>query len=499
MGERLRRIASYLGALSPESYVMPPPVAGVVNYFLDSYFAKVDYRAEIARQRDKYVPPDLDVHLKELWLGCEIHTAISLNRGYPSFARSLNAWAFTRLFKQWAGPSAPYDIVPLMDSYEYKDYLKSNRTYRIQSEQMNISLDEAVVLPVYGTFFIRDVSTGAHLIVSIDLCYYDMACSFTVLAHSHGQQHAEKFFFDLQLSMKENDIYFQKCLSFIRGHLDFHGIIPTSWDEVIMKDDLKTEIRDNSVGILENMEDLASVGMCPNRNMLLISPPGMAKTMMFRATSNAIEGTATRMWCTGKSIVYSEDVTSMFEAARTLAPCIVFIEDMDLFGSDRTSLHGNSSILNEFLAQLDGTQANAGIVVMASTNDLISMDEALTNRPGRFSVKVEIPYPDAEDRSAMLKSFMVALHARPDPSVSKDTWKTVIDLCDGFTGDYVKEIARTVVIRATRQGRNRNGQITFNADDLNAAGEQAIRNFNIGKKAKKHHDISVRGELEVAV
>ena len=476
---------------------MPPPVAGMVNYFLDSYFSKIDYRAEVARQQDRYVPPDLDVHLKELWLGCEIHTAISLNRSYPSFARSLNAWAFTQLFKQWAGPSAPYDIVPLMDSYEFKDYLKGNREYRIQSEQMNISLDEVATLPVYGTFFIRDVSTGAHLVVSIDLCYYDVACSFTVLSHSHGQRDAEKFFFDLQLSMKENDIYFRKCLSFVRGHLDFHGIISTSWDEVIMKDDLKTEVRDNSVGILENMDSLASVGMCPNRNMLLISPPGMAKTMMFRATSNEIEGTATRMWCTGKSIVYPEDVTSMFEAARTLAPCIVFIEDMDLFGGDRTSMHGDSGVLNEFLAQLDGTQANAGIVVMASTNDLISMDEALTNRPGRFSVKIEIPYPDAVDRSAMLKSFLTALHARPDPTVSKDTWKTIIDLCAGFTGDYVKEIARTVVIRATRLGRNQSGQVTFNSDDLNVAGEQAIRNFNIGKKAKKHHDVSVNGELEI--
>ncbi|KKL11687.1 hypothetical protein LCGC14_2543280 [marine sediment metagenome] len=238
----ISRVAAYLSRLPEKEYGVPGPLASAVNYFLDSYLGKIDERAELARQRDKYVPPDLDVHLKELWLGCEIHTAISLNRSYPSFARSLNAWAFTRLFKQWAGPSAPYEIVPLMDSYEYKDYLKGNRAYRIQSEQMNISLDEAATLPVYGTFFIRDVSTGAHLIVSIDLCYYDMACSFTVLSHSHGMQHAEKFFFDLQLSMKENDIYFQKCLSFIRGNLDFHGIISTSWDEVIMKDDLKTEI-----------------------------------------------------------------------------------------------------------------------------------------------------------------------------------------------------------------------------------------------------------------
>jgi len=493
----LSRVAAYLSRLPEQEYGVPAPLASAVNYLLDSYWRKVDERAEIARRREKYVPQDLDVHLKELWLGCEIHTAVSLNRSYPSFARSLNAWAFTRLFKQWAGPSASYEIVPLMDSYEYKDNLKGSRAYRIQSEQMNISLDETVILPVFGTFFVRNVNTGAHLIVSIDLCYYEMSCSFTVLAHSHGQQHAEKFLFDLQLSMTENDIYQKKCLSFIRGHLDFYGIISTTWDEIVLKGGIKTEIRDNSIGILKNMDELASVGMCPNRNMLLISPPGMAKTTIFRATSNEIEGAATRIWCTGKSIRYPEDVTSMFEAARTLAPCIIFIEDMDLFGSERTSLQTDSAILNEFLAQLDGTQTNAGIVVMASTNDLVSMDEALTNRPGRFSVKIEIPYPDAEDRSAMLKSFMIALHARPDASVTKDTWKTVIDLCAGFTGDYVKEIARAVVIRATRQGRNQSGQVIFTADDLTTAGEQAIRNFAIGKKARRHHDLALEGEVGV--
>lgn len=488
MGRPLRRIAAFLSSLSPEGYSTPPAIVGTVNYLLDSYFAKSDER--LSRLRDKPSPPDLDAHIKELWIGCEIHQAVSLNASYPAFARSLNAWAFTRLFRQYGGPSAVYDIVPFLDSYEYKDLLKSSSSYRIQYEPMNISLEETVTLPVYGTFFVRNNVTGAHLVVSIDLCYHSMACVFTVLSHSHAQKEAERFFFDLQTSMKTNDIYFKKCLAFVKGHLDFMPVIPTSWEDVILKDVVKDQIRDNSARIVDKMDALASVGMSPNRNVMLISPPGMAKTTMFRATSNEMDGKATRVWCTGKSIFYPEHVTSLFEAARTLAPCVVFIEDMDLFGGDRNTIGRDSTVLNEFLAQLDGTSSNSGIIVMASTNDMCSMDEALINRPSRFHVKVEIPYPDAEDRGKMLHAFLQGYKVKLDQAVTIDAWNTVIQLTDGFTGDYIRELARAAVIRATAAGRNTGDKVVLIADDLTAAGEQAIKGFQIGKRAKKHHRLT---------
>lgn len=492
MGKSIQRVASYLSKLPEKTYGIAGPAVGLANYFIDSYFSKLDERALASLKNRKYVPDNLDSHVKELWLGCEIHKAISLNRSYPAFSRSLNAWAFLKLFRQYAGPSATYDIVPFLDEYEFKDALKSSRKYRIQYEQMNVAPGTPATLPIYGTFFITDMATKSRLVVHVDLCYEVDGCNFTVLANPQGQEFAEKFFHDLQISMAENDIYYKQCLSFIKGHLDFHGIIDTTWDQVVLKPEIKDQIRDNSVGILENMDKLAAIGMCPNRNIILISPPGMAKTTMFRATSNEVAGNATRIWCTGKSIYYPEHVTSLFEAARSMAPCIVFIEDMDLFGGDRSSTR-DGSVLNEFLAQLDGTQANSGIVVMASTNDISSMDEALVNRPGRFSVKVEIPYPDSDDRNEMLLKFFKDYKAGPDLTVSKTAWKNIVQLTEGFTGDYLKEVAKQVVIRATREGRNEGGKVNFNVDDLNTAGEQVVRNFKIGKKAKKHHNVEVEG------
>ncbi len=484
MGQTLRRVAKYLSSLPPDEYGISAGVSGAMNYLVDSYFAKVDERN--SRSRGRPVPPDFDAHIKELWLGCEIHKAVSLNQGYPAFARNLHAWAFTRMFRAYSGPSSHYDIIPFLDEYEYKDVLKGSRAYRTQYEQMSIGLGKVSTLPVFGTFFVRNNVTGVKLVLAIDLCYNVPGCEFTVMSNPANQVDAEKFLSDLNASMRSNDIYYKQCLSFLKGRIDFMPVIPTSWGEVVLKGQIRDQIRDNSIQIVSNMANLASVGMCPSRNVLLISPPGMAKTMMFRATSNELGEKATRIWCTGKSIMYPDHVTSLFEAARSMAPCVVFIEDMDLFGGERNMIGRDSTVLNEFLAQLDGTDSNSGIVVMASTNDVASMDEALVNRPTRFSVKIEIPLPDPEDRSKMLLSFLSSYNANADASVTDEIWRDVISLADGFTGDYVRELARTLVIKATAAGRNADGRVTFTAGDLVSAGDLVMKGFQIGKKVKRH-------------
>lgn len=476
----LRRIAAYLAALAPAEYKISEAVSGTVNYLLDSYFHKVDARNAASRSQERHVPMDLSSYLKELWLGCEIHHCLSVTQSYPAYAKSLNAWAFSRLFAE----GSPYEIVPFVEQYEFKEVIKGE--YKIESEQINISLTQVVTIPVAGSFFVVHRVTGAKLIVTCDFCFYRSGCAVSVLAAPESAAGVDQFYADLHASMRTNDIYLNKCLTFNKGYLDFFAIKPTAWDDVILKDDKKSQIRDNTVGVLANMASLASVGMVPNRAVLLISPPGMAKTTMFRATSDEIDGQATRIWCTGKSIMYPDHVTAMFEAARSLAPCIIFIEDMDLFGGDRSMAGRDNSLLNEFLAQLDGAQANSGVVIMASTNDIESMDEALINRPGRFGVKVEIPFPDDADRRLMLRKFLAALNVVPDQSVTADTVKSVIDMCDGFTGDYVKSVVEAAVIRAVAAGRSEGGKVTVSSDDLIAAVEQALQNFRIGKKAKKH-------------
>jgi hypothetical protein len=471
------KISAYLRSLPVQEYAIPAQVAGIVNFLLDSYFKKIE-ELNSKRPIDES-PADPKIHVKEAWLGCEIHKAVSLNRTYPLFAKAKNAWAFAKLFE-----NENYKIVPFLDAYRWKDAVKGSYEYRVQQESVQVGPDSAATLPIYGTFFVTD-RAGSKLVVHVDFGYETNACVVSVMASPAKKAEAEKFLTDLDMSIEENDIYYGQCLSFLRGFLGFTKVRLTGWDEIVLKTDIIQEIRDNSIGVIDNMAMLSSLGMIPSRNIILISPPGMAKTTIFRAVSQEVVQ-ATRIWCTGKSVQDASDVTSLFEAARSLAPCIIFIEDMDLFGRSRGQLSGyESHVLNEFLACLDGMHQNSGVIIMASTNDIQSMDVALVDRPGRFDVKIEIPYPDAVDRSQMLSSFLLRVNARPDGSVTRDTLKTVVELTDGLTGAYIKELANATVIRAVAGGNLVDGGVMFSADDLNAAAEQVVRNYKIGKAACK--------------
>jgi len=395
------------------------------------------------------------------------------------------------LFEPYGGEFASYKVVPFLDSYEWKGMVKGSYEWRIQQETIRTSPGSSVTLPVHGTFFVMSKSTGAKLVVKIDLCYESSQCVYTVMASPSAKGSAEAFLSDLDSSRVANDIYYKQCLTFVQEQIDFHDVTSTSWGQIVMKPQLKDTIRHNTVGILENLETLRGIGMTPARNVMLISPPGMAKTTIFRAVTKEVAGKVTVVWCTGKSIQRPSDVSSLFQAARSMSPCIVFIEDMDLFGRDRTSgMYGSDPhVLNEFLACLDGAQENSGVVVMASTNDIASMDEALVNRPGRFDVKVDIPFPDDEDRSKMLQSFLSSYHARLDGTVTRDTVQNVVNLTAGLTGAYIKDLVKTAVIRAVSFGQVTPDGVTvsLSSDDLTTAAEQVIKNFAIGQRAKKHH------------
>lgn len=486
------RISSYLGKISESGYMIPSGVSSTINYLIDSYFFKYSEINKKNSMSEEMVDPFISI--QEDWLGCDVHKSKTVSQTFPAYFKDRNVYAFWCLFKD----SCEYEIVPFLDTHQYKHVLKNKYVFSPQSSQISISLNERLTLPVFGMYFVKNKSTGANLIVSIDFCFESSGCTVLVMSNPDSKLNEPDVFFDrYRASIIANDIYFKKCIEFNRGSLDFCSVTPTSWNSIILKKEIVENIYQNTLGVINNRDALNNLGMCPSRNVLLVSPPGMAKTTIFRAISVEVMDQITCIWCTGKSIKSSNDVTSLFQVARQLAPCIIFIEDMDLFGGDRSSSY-EPLILNEFLACLDGHNENHGVVVLASTNDIESMDEALIDRPGRFDNKIEIPFPDSEDRTRMLSSFFSMFNAKADKTVTKETWKNVIEMTDGLTGAYMKDLARTVVLKAVSGNglSTDKSHVVFNNDHMVSATEHVIKNWRIGKRAKKHHRYT--SELDIS-
>jgi len=455
-------------------------VSSTVNYFIDAWWARIDAR-NAAHEPDVRLPRDIEQHAINTFLGCSGTDQFTLNRSYPQIFIARVAYAMECLIQE----GTPFSTVDFLATYEFANYVEGSDLFRCYNTTVEVAPKQELSLPNYKSYFLG--CGGVPLIVRMDLCVNSMACNFTAITSAENKAVAEKFMAELSASMVSNDIYYRQCLSFESGSLSFHDITSTSFSQVVMKANLKEKIIQNTIGVLESADQLMQLGVCPSRNTLLVSPPGMAKSTVFRSLSTMLQGKATRIWCTGKSIRYPEHVTALFQAARELGPCMVFIEDMDLFGGDRSSSH-DSVVLNEFLSCLDGQVENAGVVILASTNDFLSMDEALTNRPGRFDMKIEIPMPDKEDRHALLQSFFARYHAQPDTAVTPEIWDSVLEMSDGFTGAYMQELAKSCVLMATRQNGSQDGVCTFTSSQLMASVESVLENWRMGQKAKKHHN-----------
>jgi len=477
----MKRIANF-AALSESNYPgLESRMAALVNFAIDSYLFKL---------RDLDRPTEKCPDIREMWLNTELHKMVSISKSYAAHGKNATAYGFAKLLYPLGGETAPYQVIPFLDSYPAKEDIKHR--FMMHQESIRISPTESMTLPVHGIFFILERSTKRRLLLEFDLCFETMGCSFNVSTAPADMGLAECFLRDLDASRTANNIHYKQMCAVKNGVVDFCDVDPTSWDDVVIKPQMREMISRNTSGILKNIDSFNAIGMSPSRNVLLISPPGMAKTMIFRATAGELIGQCTILWCTGKSIESASNVTSIFNAARDMSPCVVMIEDMDLFGGDR-SLGGPTSnwILNEFLACLDGAQSNPGVVVMASTNDVASMDEALVNRPGRFDVKLEMPLPDKHDRMNMIKCFCDGHHAKFDNSVSVDLLNTVLDATEGMTGAYIKDLVKCAIISAVNDGRcdQNSKRVILCGNDLTNAVEQVLANYKIGSRAKKHHPV----------
>lgn len=207
--------------------------------------------------------------------------------------------------------------------------------------------------------------------------------------------------------------------------------------DVILPPDVLPTIERHVAGPAEQADRLRQLGIHLKRGLLLHGAPGTGKTHTVRYLMGRLVG-STILVLAGDSLRFIEQAAAL---ARKLAPSIVVVEDVDLIAQDRSFSPTGNPLLFSLLDAMDGVAADADVTFVLTTNRVAVLEEALTQRPGRIDMAVEIPRPDAAGRRRLLELYAggAALRADLDP---------VVAATEGATASATKELMRRAVLRA---------------------------------------------------
>lgn len=210
------------------------------------------------------------------------------------------------------------------------------------------------------------------------------------------------------------------------------------------------------IAYLKEPERFQAMGARMPKGVLLAGPPGTGKTLLAKATAG--EAGVPFFFLTGSSFVEmfvgvgAARVRDLFKQAQMKAPCIIFIDEIDAIGQSRMTgrIGGNSeqeNTLNQLLAEMDGFEANSGVVIMAATNRPEILDPALV-RPGRFDRQVQVLLPTEKGRLDIL-----TIHAKKLRLDDTVDLRRVAKVTVGFSGAELANITNEAALMAVRDGR----------------------------------------------
>ncbi|MBP6737597.1 MAG: ATP-dependent zinc metalloprotease FtsH [Rhodobacteraceae bacterium] len=232
-----------------------------------------------------------------------------------------------------------------------------------------------------------------------------------------------------------------------------HGRV--TFDDVAGIDEAKEELEE-IVEFLRNPQKFSRLGGKIPKGALLVGPPGTGKTLLARAIAG--EAGVPFFTISGSDFVEmfvgvgASRVRDMFEQAKKNAPCIVFIDEIDAVGRARgVGIGGGNDereqTLNQLLVEMDGFDANEGVIIVAATNRPDVLDPALL-RPGRFDRQITVPNPDIRGREKIL-----SVHARKVPLGPDVDLRIIARGCPGFSGADLANLVNEAALMAARIGR----------------------------------------------
>ena len=226
--------------------------------------------------------------------------------------------------------------------------------------------------------------------------------------------------------------------------------VKVKFEDVAGLEEEKQELKE-IVQFLKEPEKFAQMGAKIPKGVLLYGKPGTGKTLIAKAIAG--EAGVPFISMSGSEFIEmfaglgASRVRKLFDKARKLSPCIVFIDEIDAIGSRRTSGSGaeseNNQTLNQLLVEMDGFDTSETIIVLAATNRPEMLDKALL-RPGRFDRQITIQVPDLKGRQEILK-----IHSQEKKFAEDIDFKTVAEDTAGFTGAELANILNEAAIIAS--------------------------------------------------
>lgn len=228
-----------------------------------------------------------------------------------------------------------------------------------------------------------------------------------------------------------------------------------TFDDVAGIDEAKQDLQE-IVEFLRDPTKFQKLGGRIPRGVLLVGPPGTGKTLTARAVAG--EAGVPFFTISGSDFVEmfvgvgASRVRDMFEQAKKNSPCIIFIDEIDAVGRSRGSGVGGGNdereqTLNQLLVEMDGFEANEGVIIIAATNRPDVLDAALL-RPGRFDRQIVVSNPDINGREQILKVHVKKVPLAPDVNL-----KTIARGCPGFSGADLMNLVNEAALLAARRNK----------------------------------------------
>lgn len=251
------------------------------------------------------------------------------------------------------------------------------------------------------------------------------------------------------------------------------------FSDVAGLDEEKQETRE-IVDFLQNPQKYKAVGARIPKGILLVGPPGTGKTLLAKAVAG--ESNVPFFSISGSDFVElyvgvgAARVRDLFDSAKRNAPCVIFIDEIDAVGRRRGAGLGGGNdereqTLNQLLIEMDGFQANEGVIVLAATNRADVLDPALL-RGGRFDRQITVNYPDVKGRESIMR-----VHARNKPIDESVDFGAIARLTSGFAGSDIENFLNEAAILAARDNR-----MTITMEDIS----EAIHKVALGPQKRSH-------------